>query len=294
MSTIKRKRIKASIGDRIFSGVIHIALILFAIAALYPFLHVIAVSLSRSEYVSSGLVSIFPKGFNLSAYAEVMRNKMIFTGYINSIYITVMTTALGVICTAMMAYPLSREELPGRKFFLIFVSITILFQAGMIPRFLVMKELGLLNSLNGVVLAGLTSGYNVTVMRNFFMNIPKSLEESAALDGCNEMQILFKIIIPLSKSILSTVAMWTMVACWNAFFDPMLYLNDIDKYTLQIFLRDIVKKASSSSNDIETGIVAVDSVRYATVMVATIPVLLIYPFIQKYFVKGTTAGAVKG
>lgn len=157
-----------------------------------------------------------------------------------------------------------------------------------------MKELGLLNSLNGVVLAGLTSGYNVTVMRNFFMNIPKSLEESAALDGCNEMQILFKIIIPLSKSILSTVAMWTMVACWNAFFDPMLYLNDIDKYTLQIFLRDIVKKASSSSNDIETGIVAVDSVRYATVMVATIPVLLIYPFIQKYFVKGTTAGAVKG
>ncbi len=294
MANFKKKKIKTGIGDRVYSGVIYTVLLLFGIAALYPFLHVIAVSLSSSGYVSSGLVSIFPKGFNVEAYMGVLTNKMIYTGYKNTIYVTVMTTVLGVICTAMTAYPLSRDSLPGRKFFLIFISITILFHAGMIPRFLVMKQLGLLDSLNGLVLAALTSGYNVTVMRSFFMNIPKSLEESASLDGCNDMQILFKIVFPLSKSILSTVALWIMVACWNAFFDPMLFLNDIDKYTLQIFLRDIVVKSSRAANDAETGIVASDSVKYATIMVATVPVLLFYPFIQKYFVQGVTAGAVKG
>ncbi|MBR2883342.1 MAG: carbohydrate ABC transporter permease [Clostridia bacterium] len=291
---VNKKKIKVGIGDRIYSGIIYIILFLFGVAALYPFLHVIAVSLSSSGYVSGGLVSIFPKGFNLEAYMGVLTNKMIYTGYKNTIYVTVMTTVLGVIVTAMTAYPLSRDTLPGKKFFLIFISITILFHAGMIPRFLVMKQLGLLDSLNGLVLAALTSGYNVTVMRSFFMNIPKSLEESASLDGCNDMQILFKIVFPLSKSILSTVALWIMVACWNAFFDPMLFLNDIDKYTLQIFLRDIVVKSSRAANDAETGIVASDSVKYATIMVATIPVLVVYPFIQKYFVQGVTAGAVKG
>lgn len=294
MTNVNKKKIKTGLGDRIYSGVIYVILLLFGIAALYPFLHVIAVSLSSSGYVSSGLVSIIPKGFNIEAYRGVLTNKMIFTGYKNTIYVTVMTTVLGVIVTAMTAYPLSRESLPGRKFFLIFISITILFHAGMIPRFLVMKQLGLLDSLNGLVLAALTSGYNVTVMRSFFMNIPKSLEESASLDGCNDIQILFKIVFPLSKSILSTVALWIMVACWNAFFDPMLFLNDIDKYTLQIFLRDIVVKSSRAANDAETGIVASDSVKYATIMVATVPVLLFYPFIQKYFVQGVTAGAVKG
>lgn len=290
----KGKKVKSSFGDNLYSAVIHIVLLLFGIAALYPFLHVIAVSFSSSDYVSSGLVSIFPKGFNVEAYAGVFKNSRIFTGYKNTIYVTVLTTVLGVIVTAMTAYPLSRETLPGRKIFLVFISATILFHAGMIPRFLVMKQLGLLDSLNGLVLAALTSGYNVTVMRNFFMNIPKSLEESASLDGCTDVQILFKIVIPLSKPIMSTVALWIMVAMWNAFFDPMLFLNDMNKYTLQIYLRDIVVKSSQAANDAEMGLVASDSVRYATIMVATVPVLLFYPFIQKYFVQGVTVGAVKG
>lgn len=290
----KGKKVKSSFGDNLYSAVIHIVLLLFGIAALYPFLHVIAVSFSSSDYVSSGLVSIFPKGFNVEAYAGVFKNSRIFTGYKNTIYVTVLTTVLGVIVTAMTAYPLSRETLPGRKIFLVFISATILFHAGMIPRFLVMKQLGLLDSLNGLVLAALTSGYNVTVMRNFFMNIPKSLEESASLDGCTDVQILFKIVIPLSKPIMSTVALWIMVAMWNAFFDPMLFLNDMNKYTLQVYLRDIVVKSSQAANDAEMGLVASDSVRYATIMVATVPVLLFYPFIQKYFVQGVTVGAVKG
>ena len=126
------------------------------------------------------------------------------------------------------------------------------------------------------------------------MNIPKSLEESASLDGCTDVQILFKIVIPLSKPIMSTVALWIMVAMWNAFFDPMLFLNDMNKYTLQVYLRDIVVKSSQAANDAEMGLVASDSVRYATIMVATVPVLLFYPFIQKYFVQGVTVGAVKG
>ena len=161
----------------------------------------------------------------------------------------------------------------------------------MIPNFLVMKQLGLLNSLNGLVLAQLTTGYNVIVMKNFFAGIPDSLEESAKLDGANDVQVLFRIVIPLSKPIISTVALWIAVASWNNFFQPMMYLVDNDKYTLQIFLRDIVLNASVHSEEAASGMT--DMIRYATIMVATVPILVVYPFIQKYFVQGTMVGAVK-
>ncbi len=290
---VKKNKIKQTTGDRIYLTIVYIILILFAIAALYPFLNVIAVSISGSEFVSKGDVGIIPKGLNIEAYKSVLKSKSILIGYKNTIYVTVLTTILGVICTALTAYPLSRETLPGKKAILIFISITMWFNAGMIPRFLVMKELNLLDNLNGLVIANLATAYNVTVMRNFFMGIPKSIEESASIDGCNDIQILFKIVLPLSMPIMSTVALWVMVACWNAFFDPMLFLNDMNKYTLQIFLRDIVIKANAAANDIEAGAVTSDTIRYATIIVATVPVLVVYPFVQKYFVQGTMTGAVK-
>lgn len=287
-------RIKSNFGEKIYSGVIYSILTLFAIAALYPFWNVVVVSLSGSEYVSKGAVTLIPRGFNIEAYKSVLQSKSIFTGYKNTLIVTVLTTVFGVLCTAMTAYPLSKKTLPGKKFFLIFVSITMWFNAGMIPRFLVMKNLNLLDSLMGLVLANLATGYNVTVMRSFFMGMPSSLEESAQLDGCNDIQILFHIILPLSLSSVATIGLWIAVAAWNQFFEPMLFLSSTDKYTLQIFLRDIVVNSNVAANDMEMGAVTSEMVRYATIIVATVPVLLVYPFIQKYFVKGVMVGAVKG
>ena len=291
MRKIKGTVVKQSLGDRIYSTIVYIILIAFAICALYPFLHVVAVSLSGENYVARGAITIIPKGFNIEAYIKVFENPKILIGYKNTIYVTVLNTILGVIVTAMTAYPISKKKLPGKTALTIFICVTMWFQAGMIPQFLVMKQLGLINSLNGLVLAQLTSGYNVIVMKNFFTGIPESLEESAKLDGANDMQVLFKIVAPLSKPIMSTVALWIAVASWNNFFMPMMYLIDTEKYTLQIFLRDIVLNASLSAD--ETGSGLTDMIRYATIMVATIPILVAYPFIQKYFVQGTMVGAVK-
>lgn len=296
MTLIKHRKnaIKQNKSDIVWNIGVYAILIIFSIMTLYPFLNVIAVSLSSADEVAKGAVSFFPKDLTLDAYKSVLKGDVILVGYKNTIYVTLLTTVFGVLCTAMMAYPLSRERLPGKKFFLIFVSITMWFHAGMIPRFLVMKQLNLLDSLNGIVLANLVTGYNVTVMRNFFSEIPKSLEESAELDGCNEIQILYKIVLPLSLPIMATVGLWIMVACWNSFFEPLLFLTSDTKYTLQIFLRDIVVNSSAAANDMETGTVTSTTVKYATIVVAFLPVLAIYPFIQKYFVKGTMTGAVKG
>ena len=291
MRMIKGTTVKHRLGDNIFSVIVYTILILFAICALYPFAHVIAVSLSNETYVARGAIGVIPKGLNMKAYIEVFNNDRILTGYKNTIYVTVLNVVLGVIVTAMTAYPLSKKKLPGKTAFTIFICITMWFQAGMIPQFLVMKQLGLLNSLNGLVLAQLTTGYNVIVMKNFFLGIPESLEESAKLDGANDMQVLFKIVVPLSKPILSTVALWLAVSSWNNFFMPMLYLRDTERYTLQIFLRDIVLNASVNYEESGTGMT--DMIRYATIMVATVPILMVYPFIQKYFVQGTMVGAVK-
>ena len=287
-------KIKATVGEKFFVGTIYVILFLFGIIALYPFWNVIMVSISGSEYVSRGEITLFAKGFNLDAYAAVLKSPSIFIGYKNTLIVTVITTVLGVLTTAMTAYPLSRESLPGKKAILIFVSITMWFNAGMIPRFLVMKNLNLLDSLVGLSLANMLTAYNITVMRSFFMGLPKSLEESAQLDGCNDLQILFKIILPLSMSSIATIGLWIAVAAWNQFFEPMLFLSSTSKYTLQIFLRDIVVNANVNANDMEMGATTTDMVRYATIIVATVPVLIVYPFIQKYFVKGVMVGAVKG
>ncbi len=286
-------KVRKNWGELVYNIVIYTFLIVFAVCALYPFLHVIAVSISGSNYVGRGEITIIPKGINFEAYKMVLKNNNIIIGYKNTIYVAVLNTLFGTIVTAMTAYPLSKKNLPGKKFFVIFICITMWFTAGMIPRFLVMRQLGLLDSLTGLAIAQLTTGYNVIVMKSFFEGIPESLEESAKLDGANDAQVLFKIVLPLSKPIISTVALWIAVASWNDFFHPMMYLTDDKKYTLQIFLRNIVVNASINADALEMSTTTSDMIRYATIMVATVPILLVYPYIQKYFVQGTMVGAVK-
>ena len=289
-----KNKIKSNASDVIYVWVISVILILFSIAALYPFLNVVAISLSDKEYVAKGAISVFPKGFNIDAYKSVLSSKTIFIGYKNSIIVTVLTTVFGIILTAMTAYPLSKSKLPGCKYFLIIVSVTIWFYGGMIPSFLVMRELNLLDSLFGLSIANALAGYNIIVMRSFFMSIPDSLEESAMLDGCNDIQVLFKVILPLSLPSIATIGLWIAVAAWNDFLRPMLWLSSTSKYTLQIFLRDIIINSNIEASDIESGVATSDMIKYATIIVATVPVLCVYLIFNKYFVKGLASGAVKG
>jgi ABC-type glycerol-3-phosphate transport system permease component len=213
----------------------------------------------------------------------------------------VIGTLGSVIIVALAAYPISKKRLIFRKFFTFSIMLTLWFQAGMIPTFLVVKNLGLIDSHAALILVPLLSAYHVIIMRTFFENVPAELEESATIDGANDIQILTRIYMPLSKPVIATISLWVAVGLWNAFLEPLLYLNDSRKYTLQLVLREIVIANTGFNLGIDTGTdhgdefeVVAESVKYATVIIATVPILMIYPFVQKYFVKGVMIGAVKG
>jgi putative aldouronate transport system permease protein len=269
-------------------------------ATLYPFLHVIAVSLSGRFPVARGEVTFYPKDITLNAYQKILESKALFRSYANTILIVVAGTILSVFFISLAAYPLSKKKLPGNRLITFLLTITLWFNAGMIPQFFVVQRLGLYDSLWSLILTPLISAYYVIVMRNFFENMPSSLEESARLDGCTDIGILFRIIYPLSLPVLSTVALWVAVAHWNSFFEPLLYLKSREKYTIQLALRDIIlaNSANEYNLDVDPMIhefeVVTESVQYATIIAATLPILVVYPFLQKYFVKGVLVGAIKG
>lgn len=298
MITKRNTVLKESLGDKIYSYINIFLLIAIGVITLYPFLNVVAVSISGRGFVARGEVGIIPKGITFAAYKKIWDSGALNMAYLNTIYTTVITTVLGLTLTTFLAYPLSKKSLPGRKGLTLFVSITMWFHAGMIPSFLVMQRLGLLDTLSAVILSQLVAAYNVIVMIGFFSNIPESLEESAKLDGANDIMILFKIVLPLSMPVLATVALWIAVAQWNNFFQALIYLQSREKFTLQIVLRDIVLSSSSADygmiDDTDAAGAVTESIRYATILVATVPVLIIYPFVQKYFVKGVMIGSVKG
>ena len=275
-------------------------MLLVCFATLYPFLHIIAISLSGRFPVARGEVTFYPKAITVNAYQKVLESTALFRSYANTVFITVVGTVLSVFFVSLAAYPLSKKNLPGNRFITFLLTITLWFNAGMIPQFFVVQRLGLYDSLWSLILSPLISAYYVIVMRNFFENIPSSLEESARLDGSTDLGILFRIIYPLSMPVLSTVALWVAVAHWNSFFEPLLYLKSRQKYTLQLALRDIIlaNSANEYNLDVDPMIhefeVVTESVQYATIIVATLPVLAVYPLLQKYFVKGVLVGAIKG
>ena len=269
-------------------------------ATLYPFLHIIAVSLSGRFPVARGEVTFYPKSITLNAYQKILESKALFRSYANTVIVVVVGTILSVFFISLAAYPLSKKKLPGNRLITFLLTITLWFSAGMIPQFFVVQRLGLYDSLWSLILTPLVSAYYVIVMRNFFENIPSSLEESARLDGCTDIGILFRIVYPLSMPVLSTVALWVAVAHWNSFFEPLLYLKSRQKYTIQLALRDIIlaNSANEYNLDVDPMIhefeVVTESVQYATIIAATLPILVVYPFLQKYFMKGVLVGAIKG
>jgi putative aldouronate transport system permease protein len=274
-----------------------ILLIGVMIACLYPFLYMLAISLSGAGPITQGEVWLWPKEINLDMYRYVFQDGRIVTGYKNTLVYTMLGTMCSLLVTAIGAYPLSKREMVLNKTFILLVVFTMFFNGGMIPTFLVVKQLYLVNTIWSMVLPGLVSTWNLLIMRTFFMGMPKELEESGRIDGLSDIGILFRIVLPLSKPILASVALFYAVGIWNGFIGPLLYLRDQHLFPLQIILRDIVLsgETSSSSGPIVGEVTIVETaLKYATIMVSTLPILMVYPFIQKYFVKGALIGSVKG
>ncbi|MEC0368414.1 carbohydrate ABC transporter permease [Paenibacillus chibensis] len=282
----------------LFTVINTLIMLLIAAVMLYPFVYMLAVSLSRDVYVMKGEVTLWPKGFNLRMYELVLGDPQIWTSYRNTILYTVLGTAIAMLITSMGAYALSRKDMMFHKGFTLLIVFTMFFGGGMIPTFLVVRSLGLVDTIWGMVLPGAVSTWNLILMRTFFSGIPKELEESGRMDGLNDIGIFFRIIVPLSKPVFATISLFYAVGIWNNFLYPLLYLRSQELFPLQVLLRNLVLAGSVSSGQVTQiggdNLVVEDSLKYATIMVSTLPILILYPFVQKYFVKGSMIGAVKG
>lgn len=292
-ATLKKKK-KMTAGQ-----VINYALItLLAFVCLYPFLNVIAYSLSGYNAVLSGRVNFYPIDFNLEAYKQILGKTQIWNSMRTTVLVTVVGTALSLVLTTCAAYALSRQDLPGRTFLTGMILFTMYFGGGMIPTFLVVKGVGLFDTLGSLFIPQSVNVFNFIVMRTFFRNLPESLEEAARIDGASYVQVLIKIVLPLSLPIIATMGLFYAVGYWNTYFDALLYIQDPDKYTLQLRLRSLLfgEELNNSNANLE-GMgtqVMTQSLKMATVAVSTIPILVVYPWLQKYFVKGVMIGSVKG
>ena len=290
--------IRRTRGEKIFNVFNVTILGVVALMALYPFVYTISMSLSSAaEAMRSGL-HLYPREISLTSFEMVLANPEIASGFSNSVQRTVVGTALTLFFTCLTAYPLARRELPHRGPLLFLILFTMIFSGGIVPNYLLIKNLGLIDSLWALILPQMLTAFNVIVMKNFFQSIPESLAESAKIDGASEINILARIYVPLSKPVLATVGLWTAVAHWNHWFDAMLYITNDENQVLQTFLQRIV--IESSVEMIEQGLVdpsvtqfTPETIKAATVVVTVLPMLLIYPFVQKYFVKGIMLGGVK-
>lgn len=290
------KRGKPEIAFSIFN---YIFFTLLCIVMVYPFWHVIMMSLSSVEATAKGGVFLWPKGFNLETYAKVFNDPSIWSGYFTTILVTLSGTFFGTLFTATTAYPLSKKYLPFSKAMLLLVLFTMLFSGGMIPGYLLMKNLGLIDNRLSLILPGLVSAYNVIIMKSFFQSLPESLEESAKIDGATEVTVFWKIILPLSKATIATIALFTAVGYWNDYFSTVLYINTKERWALQAVLRYMLTNTNQAMQSAGVSVAAATNVTAATiksasVVVATVPILCVYPFVQKYFVKGVMIGGVKG
>lgn len=288
--------------DRVSEIIMMLMIIAFVAVVLYPLYYVVIASISDPYDVYAGKTFLFPSGFTLEGYARVFKEKAIATGYLNSILYTVCGTVVATALVIMTAYPLSRKDMPGRKGIMIFYIITMYFTGGLIPTYLVVAKTGLLNSMWALILPGGVSVFNVIVARTYFeTSIPQELYEAAKIDGCGNMKTFFKIVIPLSKPIIAVMVVFAMVAFWNDWFTALIYMNDKDKYPLQLALRQILIQSQASANAM-TGMNGgyaeanriTELIKFASMVVGAVPMLIAYPFVQKHFEKGLMIGAVKG
>ena len=284
---------KPTKGYRAFQVINTIIMIFVIFITLYPFVYLVAQSFSSDAAASAGKVTFYPIGFNVNTYKYILRDNQFFRYYGNTIFYTVVGTFISVACTALIAYPLSKPRL--NKVITPLVVFTMYFAGGMIPNYIVITQwLGLQDSMWSIILPNAISTFNLLVMKSFFAGLPEELEEAAAIDGMNTYQIFLKIIIPLSKPIIATMCLFYMVTMWNEWFTPMLYLDSKDKWPVALYVRQLVEGANNTEIGSSDASSVQATVKSATMVLTSIPIICVYPFVQKYFVQGMTIGAVKG
>ncbi len=296
MKSLNRKnKIKKSFGSKLFDVINGTFLILIALATLYPFLDCLVVSFSSIRgYLSSG-IHLWPVEWEFEGYRYMFNSKELWRSYANSFFITFVGTALNMLITVMGAYALSRPYLKGRRILMFVAVFTMMFSGGLIPTYILVRGLGLTNSLWAMILPSAVNTYNLIILRNFFYSLPRELEESAYIDGCTDVGVLFRIMLPISKPALATISLFYAVWHWNDFFSAVMYISDKSKYPLQLFLRSMLFETDAAySSGGESLFLLGQPMKMAAVMMAIIPIMLMYPFFQKYFTKGVLSGAVKG
>ncbi|GAK42468.1 carbohydrate ABC transporter permease [Paenibacillus urinalis] len=286
-----------TLGGKMFSIVNFILLAVIALVTVLPFVHVVAGSFTTSAEMAAKKFVLIPTDWSLDAYKFIFSTNTIFRAMLVSIGVTVIGTLFSMLITSLMAYGLSRRDLDGRKVIMFMVVFTMLFSGGMIPTFLVVKELGLIDTYAALILPSAISAFNMIILKNFFQNIPEGLEESAKIDGSNDFGILFRIVLPLSMPAIATISLFYAVTYWNTYMSAILYLNESKMWPIQVLLRQIVVLASGMdySSELDSSVPPPDqAVKMAVIVVATLPILMVYPFLQKHFAKGAMLGSIKG
>ena len=289
---------RMSRGEKIFQSINLVLLLALAIATLFPFLYVVSVSLTPLEVLAKyGSFQVIPRVITFDAYRYLLSTGLIPRAFLNSVTITMLGTTVNLVLTTLTAYPLSRKRLPGRTFWLVFVLIPMLFSGGLVPLFILVRSLGLLNTYWAVVLPGAIWTYNLLVMKSFFESLPEEILESARIDGANDFRILMRIVLPLSKPVLATLGLFYAVGHWNGFFYPLMFLSDAKLQPLQVILRNVL--LDLMMDDLPEVLEKLEllpgqTLKMAAIVLSVLPLLVVYPWIQKYFTKGVLLGAIKG
>ncbi|THF73524.1 carbohydrate ABC transporter permease [Cohnella fermenti] len=290
---------RISFGDKVFQSFNYVVLILIACSSLFPLVHLIALSISSSAAIETGKVNLWPVGFNLDTFNLLVKGTPLVKSFLNSVEITVVGVALCMASTILAAYPLSRPQFYARRFFTLMMIFTMIFTGGVIPTFLVIQGLGLVNSYWALWLSSLVSTYNMLILRTYFENIPSEIDDAARMDGCGETRLLLRIILPVSMPVLATLTLFYGVAFWNVFMSMLIYINDTDKHNLTVLVQQMIQSQSVLQQSMmvqpdEQVHVVEEGIKAAGVLVMIAPMLLVYPFLQRYFVKGVMLGSVKG
>lgn len=298
---MKSNRIRSSQEDRVFSFVAYTLATFALLITLYPLVYCVSASFSDPMEVVKGNVLLFPKKATLIAYQAVAKNKSMFTGYINTIIYTLIGTTLNLVMTIVMAYPLSKRDFRGRNAITVLFTITMFFSGGMVPNFLLIRNLGLYDSIWSLLLPGCVSAWNLVIMRTYFQSsIPEEICESAYMDGCSNTMTLLRIVLPLSAPIIAVMVIFYGVGHWNSYFNALLYLKSREKYPLSLVLREILlqgmgqEKSGAEVIDSVADLLLFETLKYAVIIVSSVPMLVLYPALQRYFVKGAMVGSLKG
>ncbi len=299
----RSNRIHSSHADRIFNIFNYTLMVLILIVIIYPLWFVVIASFSDSTQVTVGNVLLWPKGFHLTAYQKVFSDTRIMTGYRNTIFYTFVATFLNVVFTLSLAYPLSRRDFVGRNLIMAFMSVTMFFSGGLIPTYLVYKQLKIVNTIWVMILPGLVSVYNCILMRTFIQGLPYELQEAAMIDGCGNIGLLIRITLPLCKAIIAVMVIYYGVSHWNSYFNALVYISNKKLKPMALVLREILINNTTTASELESAGGAesememqriAEAIKYSVIIVSTFPVLCLYPFAQKYFAKGVMLGAIKG